>query len=389
MAKPKPGSRKPPAKSRRTFDFMKLRLIPQFCIQRAPVISGAVFCALFSLATVSCGKKGGTPDWDTPGGESAATAVDAPGTPTAAAVPVASESTPIAQKAPEPTIPPTSGEPAAVGQSGLRFIAYNVENWLTMDRYVDNKPLKNSPKPESEKKAVVSLLAKHSPDVLGLCEIGTAEDLAEIQESLKSAGLDLPHSHYTGGSDPVRHLGLLSRFPIASTAKPAEMEFQMTGQTYAINRGILDASIAARGKNYRFIGVHLKSKRATEEFDQEEMRVHEARLLRRHVDSILGADDDARVVVYGDFNDTRPTKAFKAVTGSYNDPGYLTAIPMKDSKGHAWTHHWAPHDIYSRIDFITVSRGLRPDVDFRASLIIDDSEWDKGSDHRPLLAIFK
>jgi len=118
------------------------------------------------------------------------------------------------------------------------------------------------------------------------------------------------------------------------------------------------------------------------------MRVHEARLLRRHVDALLQADPEARLVVYGDFNDTRPTKTFKTVTGSYNDPGYLTALPLKDSRGHSWTHHWGLHDIYSRIDFITVSRALRPEVDFRASHIIDMPGWEKASDHRALIAIF-
>ena len=53
----------------------------------------------------------------------------------------------------------------------------------------------------------------------------------------------------------------------------------------------------------------------------------EARLLRRHVDSILKENADARLVVYGDFNDTRATPAIKQITGKYNDPTYLTAIP--------------------------------------------------------------
>jgi endonuclease/exonuclease/phosphatase family metal-dependent hydrolase len=258
-----------------------------------------------------------------------------------------------------------------------------------MDRYVDRKLVKNLTKPEAEKQAVVKLLAKQSPDVIGLCEIGEAGDLAEIRSALKAAGLDLPFTHYVGGSDPVRHQGILSRFPIASTAKPAETEFKMSGSTFGINRGILDASIEAGGKPYRFIGVHLKSKREVKNIDQEEMRIHEARLLRRHVDGILQADANARLVVYGDFNDTRPSKAFKTVTGSYNDPGYLTAIPAKDSRGEAWTHYWSLHDIYSRIDFITVSRALRSEVDFRASHIIDDPAWNEASDHRPVLAIFK
>ncbi len=258
-----------------------------------------------------------------------------------------------------------------------------------MDRYVDGKNLKGAPKPESEKLAVLEILARHSPDIIGLCEIGEATDLAEIQERLKAAGHHLPHSHYSGGSDPTRHLGLLSKFPIVSTARPAESEYQLDGRTFAINRGILDATVSAHGKSYRFLGLHLKSKRDSEQGDQEAIRIHEARLLRRHVDSILRTDTEARLVIYGDLNDTRATPAIKTITGKYNDPNYLTAIPAKDSRLTAWTHHWASHDIYSRIDYIMVTRALRHDVDFPAAKIIDDEGWDKASDHRPILAIFR
>ena len=344
-------------------------------------MSGLLQCTAalaLCLGLVSCGKKESTPEWDAPGGEAPKISVTAP------AEPVAETPAPPPETAIGETIPAASSS-----ESSLRFIAYNVENWLTMDRYVDDKLQRDKPKPDSEKQAVVKLLTAHKPDVIGVCEIGTAADLAEIRESLKAAGLDLPHTHYVGGTDPVRHLGLLSRFPILSTAKPAETEFSLNGTTFGINRGILDATIGVKGKTYRFIGVHLKSKRAIDEADQEEMRVHEARLLRRHVDSILKDDPQARLIVYGDFNDTRPTRTFKTITGSYNSPDYLTALPAKDSRGHAWTHHWAPHDIYSRIDFVTVSRALRQELDFKASHLVDDAEWDQASDHRPVLAIFR
>jgi endonuclease/exonuclease/phosphatase family metal-dependent hydrolase len=360
--------------------------------KRAPGLTGAVFCASFLFWSASCGKKGGTPDWDTPGGSAPAVEASTPAKPDPAPVPEPEpEPMPASEAPPADTTEPASTDPASASADGLRFIGYNVENWLTMDRFDEKeyKTLKDSPKPDSEKKALIGIIVKNSPDIVGLCEIGDAKDFAEIQESLKTAGLNLPHSHYTGGSDPTRHLAMLSRFPIISTAKPTETEYQMQGQTYAINRGILDATIEARGKKYRFLGVHLKSKREVDGIDQEEMRIHEARLLRRHVDSILQADAEARLVVYGDFNDTRATKAFKAVTGTYKDPGYLTAIPFKDSRGEAWTHYWALHDIYSRIDFVAVSRALRPEVDFRASHIIDDATWNDASDHRPLMAIFK
>jgi endonuclease/exonuclease/phosphatase family metal-dependent hydrolase len=335
------------------------------------------------LTANACDKQAGTPSWDsTTGPPSAASGIASP-LPNTSAPSIATAAKPAAtQSAPVESAP--DAPPA-----GLRFIAYNVENWLTMDRYVDRKLQSSAPKPTAEKQAAIGILVRNSPDVVGLCEIGEAQDLAEIQQSLKAAGLDLPYSQHHGGSDPARHLGLLSRFPITLPAQPALTEFQMKGQTFAINRGILDASIKKHDKPYRLLGVHLKSKREIEGADQKEMRLQEARLLRRHVESILKNDPEARLVVYGDFNDTRPSSAFKTVTGTYNDPDYLTAIPFKDSRGEAWTHYWEFHDIYSRFDFIAVSRALKPDVDFRASHIIEDPAWSAASDHRPLLAIFR
>jgi endonuclease/exonuclease/phosphatase family metal-dependent hydrolase len=340
---------------------------------------GAVSCAVVLVSISACEKKG-TPTWGSPGNETAPTA-------TRAAVPP--------QISKSVTKPVKGGaisqqvSPQPPSEVGLRFISYNVENWLTTDRRVGQKNLKGAPKPDSEKQAVVQILTRHAPDVIGLCEIGTPADLAEIQGQLKAAGLDLPHSHYTGGSDPERHLGLLSRFPIISTATPEEMEYQLTGRTYAINRGILDSTIETHGKSYRFVGVHLKSKRDSEQGDQEQIRLNEARLLRRHVDSILKADENARLIVYGDFNDTRATPTIKTISGKYNDPSYLTAIPAKDSQNHAWTHFWELRDIYSRLDFIMVSHGIRQETDFPAAKIIDDPDWNDASDHRAVLAVFK
>ena len=332
--------------------------------------------AAFSLLLAACDSSTETPDWDKPG--SGPAAIDE--------VPETAAAPDLKASAVTPSAKPPTAKPAG---NGMRFVAYNVLNWLTMDRYIDRELHRSTPKPVKDKAAVIALMKAHSPDVLGLCEIGTAADLEEIREQLKAAGLNFPHSHYTGGSDSVRRLGLLSRFPITATSKPARTEFQLNGRMFGINRGILDATVTAHGKSYRFLGVHLKSKRPVPDADEEQIRVHEARLLRRHVDSILAGDPNARLIVYGDFNDTRPTPTVKTITGSYNSPGYLTALPAKDSKGHAWTHHWVPHDIYSRIDFITVSQALRSELDFQNSYIIDDPGWDAASDHRPILAIFR
>ena len=282
---------------------------------------------------------------------------------------------------------------ATAKEAGLRFVGYNLANWLVLDERYDQetkKSSKNVPKPEDEKKAVVAVVAGSKPDVLGVCEIGTKNDLIDVQTRLKAVGLDLPHLHYSGGVDPTRHLGLLSRFPIVSTAKPVETTYQIGGKDYGIQRGILDASIKTPdGRLWRFVGVHLKSKREVEEGDQSEMRIREAELLRRHLDEIFKADPAVRLIAYGDYNDTRMTKPLKIVQGPYRSPRALMPITLKDSRGEFWTHYWGREDVYSRIDYIMVSEAMRNDVIIDQCLILEAKDWKTASDHRPLLGVFR
>ena len=62
-----------------------------------------------------------------------------------------------------------------------------------MDRRVDGQSVKNAPKPEREIAALVTMIQKSEPAVLGLVEIGSMEDVVDLQKRLKAAGFDLPH----------------------------------------------------------------------------------------------------------------------------------------------------------------------------------------------------
>lgn len=286
----------------------------------------------------------------------------------------------------------TNSKPPATG-SGLRFLAYNVENWLLLDDRYDAKShtsSKNAPKPDQEKAAVIAIVNGVQPDVLGVCEIGTKEDLTDIQSRLKSAGLDLPHSHYVGGMDSVRHLGLLSRFPIVATATPAATTYKLNGKEYGIQRGILDASIKSPdGRLWRFLGVHFKSKREVEDGDQNEMRINEAQLLRQHIDAIFKDDPQARLISYGDFNDTRASAPIRIVQGSRNSPRAMSPIGAHDSREEYWTHFWSREDIYSRFDYILFSPALKKDVCYEECKILDPENWNDASDHRAVLGVFR
>lgn len=332
-------------------------------------MTGALFCLGLALVSFSCGEEHRTPDW----GKDKTEAEGEPST--------------TSKAKPRVSKPRSANEPRS--GAGLRFVSYNVENWLTMERSISGGAKEMAPKPESEKKAVIDLIVKQQPDVLGLAEIGNEADLADIQKRLKAQGLDLSVSHVASGTDPVRRLGLLSRFQIVATAKPKATTFELQGRTYGINRGILDVTIDQGKGSYRFLGVHLKSKRDSPEVDEEQMRIHEAELLRRHVDGILKTKSDARLVVFGDFNDSRNSSTIKTVMGSYGGNNSLMPIRLRDSRGHSWTHCWDYEDIYSRLDYVAVSEALKSEVDYKSSCVIDDPICEKASDHRPLLVIFR
>ena len=267
---------------------------------------------------------------------------------------------------------------------GIRFMSYNLENWLTMERGG-----KQRGKPEEEKNAAVRLIVKSRPEVLGVCEIGDINDVRDLQGRLKASGWEMKHLCYDEDSHALRRLALLSHYPIVATAKPKLSEYRMNGRNWRMSRPILDATVEREGCLYRFLGVHLKSKREVRDADQNQIRLNEAILFRRHVDDILEADPHMRLIAYGDFNDNRKSTAMRKVAGQYRTPTYLTAIPCGDSNGHRWTHHWEYQDVYSRFDYVLVSQGLKPEVDFKASYLVDDPSWEVASDHRALLTIFR
>ena len=272
------------------------------------------------------------------------------------------------------------------------FCSYNVKNWLIMDRYdpAQRKVLTAAAKPESEKERVVAILAAIKPDVLGLCEIGSVDDLVELQTRLKNAGLDLPYTELTHGGDEVRRLGLLSRYRIVAKNSQTELNYKLAGQVIPFQRGILDVTIRfTKDFDVRFLGVHLKSKREIPEADQNLMRRNEARLLRKHMDGIFAASPGPRILAYGDFNEHRNEPAISTIIGDRKSDTEMQDVYLKDIAGEVWTHFWDAADTYSRLDYLFASRLLRPHLDYKKTYIYSSKEFDKASDHRPIVTTIR
>ncbi|OYW75734.1 MAG: hypothetical protein B7Z37_11980 [Verrucomicrobia bacterium 12-59-8] len=273
---------------------------------------------------------------------------------------------------------------AAAETEPVTFCSYNLKNWLTMERSAGLPP---TSKPEAERARAVNILASIHPDILGVCEIGTADDLAELQLRLLQAGVDLPYTEMAHGGDETRRLALLSRLPIKARNSQTSLTYQIGAQTLPLQRGILDVTIAITPTfDLHLLGVHLKSMRTIPEADQAEMRRNEARLLRLHVDALFAQERGARILAYGDFNAHRNDPTVAEVMGSpRTGETTLLDVLLRDANGEVWTHFWDTADVYSRLDYCFTSRLLRPHIDTRNSCIHSERDFHKASDHRPLV----
>ncbi len=272
---------------------------------------------------------------------------------------------------------------AALGRDCV-FAAYNVENYAPVPVNDPSKPLKTSEAAD----AVVRVVKEINPDILGVCEMGAGPQFDDFCKRLAAAGLGYTDFEFVDGPDPDRHLALLSRFPIVSRQSLKDLSFAASGTREKVRRGFLDVAVRlADGFVVRFVGAHLKSKLVNPE-DEETLRRNEAHLLRNHVSGILKTDPGLKLVVYGDFNDTKDQPAVQEVAGRRGEPDALVSLALADSEGDRWTHYWKADDVYSRIDYIFVSRALSQNVVSGSSYVYRSAAWNQASDHRPVVATF-
>ncbi len=274
---------------------------------------------------------------------------------------------------------------AADSPNHVVFAAWNVRNYMLRPVKNDAGRITTPSKSTDSIAAVVETLRKLSPDIIGLCEIGTRQDLADLQRRLRKAGLSLPHKTWVDGPDRDRHLALLSRFPLEAQHDTRTM-FRIGGLPHRVQRGILDCTVKVnQGFSLRVLGVHLKSPRVVPEFDQDEFRRAESLVLRNRVEDILDQNPGIPLLVFGDFNDSKNSPVVKGVLGRAGGPAALTALPLADRQGDQWTYRWEESDQYTRVDFVMVSEGLRPLIQRRGTRLHRDKDWDTASDHRPLV----
>ncbi|MSU59918.1 MAG: hypothetical protein EXS35_17415 [Pedosphaera sp.] len=281
----------------------------------------------------------------------------------------------------------------------FRVAAYNVENYL--DQVTESR---HETKSDAAKAKVRESILAMKPDVIAFEEMGALSALLELRDSLKKAGLDLPHYEHITGWDTNIHLSVLSKFSIVARRSHTNDSFLLGGKRFNVGRGFTEVDLKVNDHyTFTLLGAHLKSKRTVPGADEADLRLEEAKLLREKVDALLAAKPDANLVVLGDFNDGYNSKSTKAVVGPRGKKQLVDTRPAErngDNQPHptnprysprniAWTHYYGAEDSYSRIDYILVSPGMAKELVKDETYIPTIPNWGVGSDHRPLVATFE
>jgi endonuclease/exonuclease/phosphatase family metal-dependent hydrolase len=274
------------------------------------------------------------------------------------------------------------------GEQSAIFVHYNLENYVVMDRSANGK-LAHSPKPEKEIEPLLRIISVIHPDLLGVAEMGTADQFENFRNRLAQAGMSFVDAEYVNGPDPERHIALLSRFPITARNSEANVPIHLANATESVRRGILDVTVQiSAGYHLRLIGAHLKSKLPIPE-GEELVRRQEAQELRNHIDRVMKEAPDVPLLVYGDLNDTKEKPAIQEVLGDRQSPAHLTDLWLSDYTGDHWTYYQKFTDTYARIDYILTNRVLLPSIDRKRCYVFRSIDWNQASDHRPIVATIR
>jgi endonuclease/exonuclease/phosphatase family metal-dependent hydrolase len=287
------------------------------------------------------------------------------------------------------------GVPGCAWAGAFTVATYNLQN------YLDESAASRAAKSSASRAKIRESIRALNPDVLAVQEMGRVEALHELRASLKSEGLDYPYWEHVSGFDTNIQVAILSRFPFTARRSHTNENFLLRGRRFRTSRGLAEVEIAVNAR-YRFtlFTAHLKSRRPVPEADEAELREQEALILREKIDARLTADPNANVVVLGDFNDTKDSRAVKIVLGKGRNAlvdtrpaernGDHTAAPAPylATPNVTWTYFYGKEDSYSRVDYLLLSRGMAREWQREGTYVLALPNWGLASDHRPILAQF-
>ncbi len=276
----------------------------------------------------------------------------------------------------------------SVAAETLTVATYNLENYGPANRMTEAGYRTDYPKPEREKLALRTVIRGLAADVLVVQEMGGAAHLEELRRDLQREGCDYPHVALAQAADADRHLAILAKRPLMAVKTHTDLQFTYFGAKETVKRGLIEATVATAAGDVTVFGLHLKS-RFTDRADDPlsvARRAGEATAIRDRILQRFPRPADARLVVLGDCNDGRTSKAVTFLQ-KRGRTDLTTLLAATDTRGEVWSHFYRREETYSRVDQIFVSAALVNSVEGGSARIYDGEGVRDASDHRPVYVV--
>ncbi len=277
---------------------------------------------------------------------------------------------------------------SAAGAETLTIATYNVENYVLADRMTASGYRQAYPKTESQKRGLRRVIRDLNADILVLQEMGPQPFLDELQQDLRTEGVDYPFTALAVAGDADRHVAVLSRRPLRNVTTHRDLSFAYFGGRETVKRGLLEVTIDRAEGEVTLFAVHLKS-RFTDRADDPASalrRAGEATAIRDRILQRFSTPAAARFIILGDCNDTPRSRPLAALQ-TRGKTRIAELLAAADSRGDTWTHAYRREDSYSRADYMLVSAALKPQVRGAAASIYDGAGVQEASDHRPVFLV--
>jgi predicted extracellular nuclease len=216
-------------------------------------------------------------------------------------------------------------------KNSLTVVFYNVENLF--DIYNDPKTnddefTPGSPKQWNEEKykkkitdiakVLSSINEKELPSLIGLAEVENQKVLEDLVASSKLKKGKFGIVHYDSKDERGIDVALLYNKDeielLDSKAIPVVFGFDVEDVT----RDILYVKCRIKGDEIYHLFVNHWPSRTPNEQDSEIKRITAAVALRKEVDNILNFENNARIIIMGDFNDEPTNKSVLQILGAGN-----------------------------------------------------------------------
>lgn len=260
------------------------------------------------------------------------------------------------------------------GKAALRVVFYNVENLFdTEDDPIKNDdeftpegvrhwtPQRYNAKLKSTYKTLVALGGWEAPEIIGFCEVENRKVLYDLcnETSLRKWNYQIIHEE--GGDRRGIDVAMIYRPDKFKVYTHHAFNIRFKSDTSYRTRDILLVSGALQNKDTLHIFVNHWPSKFGGAKETEDRRMDVAKFVKSKADSLLKRNENAKIVIMGDFNDEphEPSivEGLNALTPQENEPLrqnslYNLMALIKDGGTHKFQTHW------SIIDQFFVSSGL-------------------------------